>query len=169
MPLTDVVRTYLQMTEPAQLRPARVDDRRVRVERVGTCPPSFYRYLYGAVGERWHWRDRRRWSDEEIRAWFADPGVSLHVMYVEGAPAGYAELKRHPDGSTELAYFGLLPEFIGRGLGKHLLTTAVERAWAEGAARVWLHTCTLDSPRALPNYLARGFTPFREERYGVEL
>ena len=64
--------------------------------------------------------------------------------------------------------FGLLPEFSGKGLGKWLLVEAVERAWSLGASRVWLHTCTLDSPAALPNYLARGFKPFRTERYEVE-
>ena len=54
-------------------------------------------------------------------------------------------------------YFGLLPDFIGCGLGKHLLTSAVERAWATGANRIWVHTCTLDHPAAMPNYLKRGF------------
>ena len=169
MPPTDVVRTYLQMTAPAQLRPAHLDDPGVRVDTVTACPPSFYRYLYQTVGERWHWRDRAAWSEHQIRAWLTDPAVSLLVLYVEGAPAGYAELMQHPDRTTELVYFGLLPEFVARGLGKYLLTAAVERAWATGTPRVWLHTCTLDSPHALPNYLARGFTPYQEERYTVEL
>ena len=56
----------------------------------------------------------------------------------------------------------------GRGLGRHLLTEAVETAWCLGAKRVWLHTSTLDHPAALPNYLSRGFRPFMRERYFVE-
>jgi GNAT superfamily N-acetyltransferase len=60
-----------------------------------------------------------------------------------------------------------LPEFLGRGLGKHLLTQAVQTAWGLGAARVWLHTCTLDDPAALPNYLARGFRPFKTDVYSL--
>jgi GNAT superfamily N-acetyltransferase len=83
-------------------------------------------------------------------------------------PAGYFELRKCEDGSTEIAYFGLLPAFLGRGLGKHLLTAATEQAWAEGANRVWLHTCTLDDPAALPNYLKRGFKPCKTEKYEVE-
>ena len=86
-------------------------------------------------------------------------------MVVAGAPAGYFELERQEDGSTEVAYFGLLQEYLGRGLGKHLLTAAVHQAWQTGANRVWLHTCTLDDPAALPNYLKRGFKPFKEEKY----
>jgi GNAT superfamily N-acetyltransferase len=95
--------------------------------------------------------------------------VTLHLLSVAGAPAGYFELERHPDDSVEIAYFGLLPEFLGRGLGKHLLSRATEAAWALGPKRVWLHTCTLDDVAALPNYLARGFRPFKTETYETEM
>ena len=84
-----------------------------------------------------------------------------------GDPAGFFELERHPDGSVEIAYFGIARRLHGRRLGAQLLTVAVREAWAMAPTRVWLHTCTLDSPAALPNYLARGFTPFRTETYTV--
>ena len=93
----------------------------------------------------------------------------LHLLSVAEAPAGYFELEREEDGSVQVAYFGLLPEFVGRGLGKYLLTRAVEEAFDLGASRVWLHTCTLDHPGALPNYLARGFRKTREETYTAEV
>lgn len=168
MATIEVTRTYLEMTEPARLVPAPPPETPARVERVTGCPVSFFRYLYSAVGQAHRWVDREAWNDETIRARLADPGVSLWVMWSEGAPAGYFELERHSDGSTEIAYFGLLPEFKGRGLGKHLLTVAVEEAWRRGANRVWLHTCTLDDPAALPNYLRRGFRPFKTEVYDAE-
>ena len=69
----------------------------------------------------------------------------------------------------EIDYFGLVPNFVGRGLGGAMLTRAVGEAWALGAKRVWLHTCTLDSPRALPGYKARGFTPYKTERLEVDI
>ena len=163
----EVKRTYLEMNAPADLRPARRADGDARVERVEGSPASFYRYLYAEVGRACRWVDRLGWSDEEIRAHLAGPGVSLWLLTVRGAPAGYFELKAASDGSVEIAYFGLLPEFIGRGYGKHLLTEAVERAWSLGGRRVWLHTCSLDDPAALPNYLSRGFRPFHEETYSV--
>jgi hypothetical protein len=37
------------------------------------------------------------------------------------------------------------------------------------STKVWLHTCTLDSERALPNYKARGFREFRTERLEVDI
>jgi GNAT superfamily N-acetyltransferase len=163
--IVEVKRTYLEMTAPADLRPARSVDPDARLERIEGCPASFYRYLYAEVGRAYRWVDRLQWTDEEVRAHLASPAVSLWLLTVHAAPAGYFELKAAPDGSVEIAYFGLLPEFIGRGYGKRLLTEAVERAWFLGARRVWLHTCSLDDPAALPNYLARGFRPFREEIY----
>ena len=161
----EVTRTYLQLARVEDFRPSRIDDERVRIEAVVECPASFYRFLYREVGRFYHWTDRLVWTDDQIRAHLARPEITLWVIYTGGSPAGYFELERHDDGSIEVAYFGLLPEFLGRGLGKHLLSEAVERAWAAGANRVWLHTCTLDDPAALPNYMARGFAPFKQETY----
>ena len=165
----EVTRTYLEMRNRAELKSSRSDDPHVRVEQITECPPSLFRHLYVEVGRNYHWTDRLGWSDEEIRAHLAQTDVSLWLMSCDLETAGYFELRRCPDGSTEIAYFGLLPDHLGRGLGKHLLTCAVEQAWAGGAERVWLHTCTLDDRAALPNYLKRGFRPFKTEKYTVSL
>jgi ribosomal protein S18 acetylase RimI-like enzyme len=165
----EVVRTYLEMRSANELEPVPLSGEGLRLERVTSCPVSFHRYLYREVGRNYHWHDRLNWTDEAVRRYLDDPRVSLFVLYSNGAPAGYFELRYADDRAVEIAYFGLLPEFIGQGLGKMLLSAAAEAAWAGGANRVWLHTCTLDDPAALPNYIKRGFRPFREERYIVEL
>jgi GNAT superfamily N-acetyltransferase len=162
---TLVTRTYLEMTSPDDLHPVELGDAG-RVERVDVCPPSFYRWLYAEVGRHYRWTDRRDWSDDRIREHLADPGISVWVLYAGGAPAGWFELAVRGE-ATEIAYFGLLPEFIGRGLGKRMLTAAVRQAWQTGARRVWLHTCTLDDPAALPNYRKRGFREYGREQYTV--
>jgi GNAT superfamily N-acetyltransferase len=169
MPPVDVLRTYLALESPSQFRPSACPDPRARVERVEGAPASFFRYLYAEVGRAYHWVDRLGWSDDELRARLAQPGVSLHLLSVAGAPAGYFELEKHDDASVEIAYFGLLPEFVGRGLGGYLLSEAVVAAWALQPTRVWLHTCTLDARAAMPNYLGRGFRPFKDERYVAQL
>jgi GNAT superfamily N-acetyltransferase len=161
----EVTRIYLQLARAEDFKPSRRDDSRARIDEVVDCPASFFRFLYGEVGRFYHWVDRLVWTDDQIRAHLARPEIKLWVMYAGGAPAGYFELERHDDGSVEIAYFGLLSEFLRRGLGSHLLTEAVERAWGAGANRVWLHTCTLDDPAALPNYVGRGFAPFKQETY----
>jgi GNAT superfamily N-acetyltransferase len=166
----EVTRTYLEMRDPRDLKAAYSDDGRLRLERIEECPISFFRYLYREVGRDYHWVDRLVMTDAEIADYLADPGVSIWHLSCAGAPAGYFELKRHPaDDSVEIAYFGLMPEFLRRGYGKHLLTRAVEEAWRLGPSRVWLHTCTLDDPAALPNYVKRGFSRTHEEVYETTL
>ena len=168
MTTTIVIRTYLEMRASSELNAARSDDPLIKIEQQHDCPVELFRFLYREVGKNYFWTDRLPWSDEQITAYLEEPEVSLWVMTYDDDIAGYFELKKEPDGSTEVAYFGLMPQFIGRGLGKHLLTSAVEQAWADGAKRVWLHTCTDDDPAALPNYLKRGFQPFKTETYTVE-
>lgn len=169
MPTVEVRRTYLQMTRPDELRPVHPPDPRVRIERADALPASVYRDLYRDVGRPWHWIDRSGWSEDEVRRHLARPEIAVWLLHCEGTLAGYFELAGREDGSTEIAYLGLLPEFVGRGLGKPLITAAVEAAWADGANRVWLHTCTLDHPSALASYVARGFRPFKQETYHVNL
>jgi len=164
----EVTRTYLEMRAPSELQPARADDPLISLELKSDCPADLYRFLYSEVGKSYHWVDLLSWTDEQIAARITQPGNSIWLMTYNGELAGYFELIKGEDGSTELAYFGLLPKFIGRGLGKHLLTCATGQAWRDGARRVWLHTCTLDDPAALPNYLKRGFKPFKTEKYTIE-
>ena len=161
-------RTYLEMRQPSDLWPAAVPALQPRIERVGDCPPAFWRFLYTEVGRKYHWFDRLPWTDDQIRQYLNDPAVRLYVMWIDGAPAGYFELRVEPDRAVEIVYFGLLDEFTGRGLGGHMLGEAVKTAWAQGASRVWLHTNTLDHPAALPNYQKRGFRITRTEVYDVK-
>jgi GNAT superfamily N-acetyltransferase len=165
----DVVRTYLTLDDRAQLRPKAFTDPDARVERRAPCPVPLYRRLYKEVGEPWYWHDRLEWSDEELSRYLALPNVGVWELFVGERSAGYFELLRHDDDSVEIAYFGLISNFMARGLGGPLLTRAVEEAWAMGARRVWLHTCTLDSERALPTYKARGFREYKTQRLEVEI
>ncbi len=156
---------YLQMTDPAQLAPAPPADAELEIRQAELPAPELARALYLAVGADWYWTDRLAWDWQSWHDRLARPEVELWVGYVRGTPAGYAEIE-HAGGDVELASFGLLPQFFGHGHGPRLLDAVVRRAWALGPARVWLHTCTLDGPAALPNYEARGMRVFRTERRG---
>lgn len=161
-------RTYLELATPQQFRSAFGEFPDLVIERVERPTPDLYRLCYRTVGEAYHWRDRWNWTDDEIRRHLAQPEITLHVARRGAALAGWYELRRVPeDRSVEIAYFGLCPDAIGQGLGKHLLSCAVRDAWALEPARVWLHTCTLDHPAALPNYKKRGFAPYKSETYEV--
>jgi len=164
---TLVTRTYLEMTSPEELRPAPLPDVEPSLERLLRCPPELFRKLYAEIGRAFGWTDRLTWTDEDVGRHLDNPRVSIWLLSWEDRPAGYFELREHDDNSVEIAYFGLLPHFIGRGWGKYLLTCAARAAWNLGPKRIWLHTCTLDHPAALPNYLQRGFQRTREEVYEV--
>ena len=164
----DVTRTYLELLSRDALRPAKAMTAEARVVRRDPCSIADYRRLYANVGGPWQWRDRLKWDDATLRGHLESPLIGIWELLVSGASAGFFELRKSGDDEVEIAYFGLIPSFIGRGLGGALLTAAVEEAWRFGGRRVWLHTCTLDSPHALPNYKARGFVPYRTEIYETE-
>ena len=124
---------------------------------------SFYRYLYNTVGAPWLWYERRQMSDEQLRALIQNPQVEIYVLYVDGVPAGYAEIDRRHETDIELAYFGIMPEFIGQRLGPFFLNWMIDKAWSYHPQRFWLHTCTLDHPKALAVYQQAGFVPYKRE------
>jgi GNAT superfamily N-acetyltransferase len=162
-------RVYLELTDQRGFREAFGAFPGLTVERVARPTAPSYRFWYRTVGEAYHWRDRWDWSDAEIAAHLAQPEISVYVATEHGRFTGWYELRRVADDrSVEIAYFGLAPGTMGRGLGKHLLSCAVRDAWALGATRVWVHTCTFDHPHALHNYRARGFSPYRTESYTVD-
>ena len=169
-----VVRTYLELPTIDALRAAPVPaavTSPVRIERLASPGAEQYLALYRAVGDAYHWRDRLAWSAARLADYLARPEVSVWVLRVGDETAGYFELLDDTarDGGVEIVYFGLIARFHGRGLGRYMLTRAVEEAWrTPHARRVWLHTCTLDGPAALPNYLGRGFRIVRSEEYEVE-
>jgi ribosomal protein S18 acetylase RimI-like enzyme len=158
-----VVTTYLEIDDPAAVRPAgppRVAG--VVIERVEPADGAVNRFFYDAVGGVYRWTDHRG-RDE---AWWQAHAerVETWVLTVAGERAGYVELHAGDPraGHVHVTYFGLLERFHGAGLGGHLLTHALRRGFALGE-RVWVHTCTLDGPHALANYRARGMRPYRRE------
>ncbi|MEM7736913.1 MAG: GNAT family N-acetyltransferase [Deinococcota bacterium] len=167
----DVTITYLEMLTSPAAAPALLAGTQVIIAKTPTI--SFYRYLYNTVGEPWLWYERRRLSDDALARIVQDPKVHVHVLYVEGVPAGYGELDTRTPGQVELAYFGLMPEFIGRGVGKRFLQYLCETAWQSTwqedikVTRLWVHTCTLDHPRALSVYQSVGFVSYKQTEHRI--
>jgi ribosomal protein S18 acetylase RimI-like enzyme len=169
MPRVDVIRSYLELRDVAELRPARVPSLLPTLERRHPIAVEDYLAIYTLVGERWHWRDRHALDPRLLQAHLDSPTIEVWVARSDDAIVGFVELEARADDVTEIMYFGLAPAFLGRGLGGWLLTRAVEIAVAGGARRIILTTCTLDGQYALPNYLARGFRIMRDETYPMDL
>ncbi len=157
----DVTTTYLEMTSIDELK-AKHTTQSIDIKQVEIPLPELNRFLYTTVGRDWYWYDRLAWSYAQWQEWVERPELQTWVLYLQGTPAGYFELEKK-DADVNIAYFGLLPGFIGKGLGGYFLSVAVERAWAFGAKRVTLNTCTLDHSSALKNYQARGFKIYKQQ------
>ena len=165
--MTAVTIHHLELLESDTFHPKTSSLENFTVLHAQIPSPELQRFLYRTVGSEYHWTDKMNWSRAQ---WLeASQHWELHVLYVDGTIAGYVDLEPQGEAGVEIVYFGLLPDFAGKGLGAHLLTAAVIRARALGATRVHLNTCSLDGPTALRNYEARGFRVYRTETLEKEL
>ncbi|MBS0471575.1 MAG: GNAT family N-acetyltransferase [Proteobacteria bacterium] len=164
-----MVVTFLEMKAKPSMPAPPLPRGKISIQRAANPPVHFYRYLYDTIGHDYYWVDRRKLSDAQLGEIVQHPDVELHVLYVEGAPAGMAELDMRDPVVGQFAYFGLMPEAIGKGLGYYFCYHAIMNAWARPISKLLINTCTLDHPRALPLYQRAGFVPYsREDRY-IEL
>lgn len=167
----DVTTYYLEQTSPSDLK-AKHGNEALEIKHVEIPLPELNRFFYTTVGRDWYWVDRLGWSHAQWQAWADRPELQTWVLYVRGTPAGYFELEQQGEleqqsDAINLAYLGLLPQFVGKGLGGHFLSIAIEKAWtwaeSSNKKRVTVNTCTLDHESALANYQARGFKIYKKE------
>ncbi len=130
------------------------------LERLDKPDLDAYRDLYRSIGEDWLWISRLVMSDEELSGHIHHPQVEIFVLRAEGRDVGMLELDFREKKAGEIVFLGLTKDAIGHGAGRYLMDQALSIAWAHPIERLWLHTCTLDSPSALPFYLRSGFTPY---------
>ncbi len=155
----DVTVTFLEMKRPPARYAPLPYNRQVALMRAHKLPTHYYRYLIDRVGRKWHWCNALRLSDEDLAEGLSRPDRDIRVLYIDGSPAGFFDLKPHPPQETELAYFGMMEHATGQGIGRWFLGAAIEAAWSHKPERVIVQTCTLDHPAALPLYQKLGFSP----------
>lgn len=157
--IADIV-THLEMTTKPTIEPM---ESSLSLEPWTDADPSDYLALFRKVGQRWLWLSRLLISEEELSAIIHHPEVELFLVRRDRENVGFIELNFRQAGQCEIGFFGLVPELNGQGHGRWLMAETLTRAWREGVERVWLHTCTLDSPRALGFYQNSGFVAFKRE------
>ncbi len=157
--------TYLEMTErPTYPYPPLPTGGPTVLLAADNPPVWYFLNLYDAVGAEYEWTDQHRKPREEVEAFLHDPTVTLYTLMRTGWPAGFFILDGREAGVCDLAYFGLVPEAVGMGLGKYLIQTAVLMGWdMPGVEKLTVNTNSLDHPRALPLYQKAGFSPVRRE------
>ncbi len=157
--------TWLEMTGRPRFDWPKLPMGHERMLLRADTPPGWYLIaLYDAVGRDHAWTDLHEVALDDVTAWVQDKKVALYTLMAQGWPHGFFMLDGREDGICDLAYFGLVPEAIGKGLGWWLLQSAVLTGWARpGVNRLTVNTCTLDHPRALIQYQRAGFQPVRTE------
>ena len=163
----EVTVTFLEMQAPPAHYPPLPYNRQIALLRAKDIPLHFYRYLMDRVGRKWHWVNALRLSDEELAAGLHREDRDIRVLYLDGAPAGFFDLKPHLPEEVELAYFGMMEQALGQGIGRWFLGAAISTAWSYQPRRVTVQTCTLDHPAALPLYQKLGFVPVAQKKETV--
>lgn len=159
--MSPVTITYLEMTErPAYPRPHLPPGPPAMLLRAERPPAWWFLTLYRTVGAPYRWTDWLEVPQADVAEFVQNPDVALYTLMRGGWPAGFFVLDYRTRARCTLAYLGLVPQAVGRGLGRYLLREAVHLAWdGDGVEVVAVETCTLDHPRALGLYQSAGFSP----------
>ena len=151
--------TFLNMTAPPPHYPRQPGHRQIALLRTRMIPVHFYRYLFDRVGRQWQWVNALRMDEDRLRTALHAPERDIRVLYLDGAPGGFFDLRTQLPGNVELHYFGLMAHAMGQGIGRWFLGAAIEACWSYGPREIRVQTCTLDHPAALPLYQKLGFRP----------
>ena len=161
---TKVERNYLEINSIGDLNYTNIPADNYSVKLIN--PPDFQinKFFYKKVGKYHHWIDRLSWSEKQWIEYVSDKKIKTYVLKENNNFAGYYELILHQDkNEIEIAYLGLLQEYINKKLGSFLLSSAIKNSFLETPNRVWVHTCSLDHKNALNNYISRGMKIFKKE------
>ena len=162
-----VERNFLELRDIKKLKFNSSKENKLLIKKI---KPDFQlnKFFYKQVGKKHRWIDRLSWTDEKWINFISNKNLETYVISETDDLIGFFELLYNPDlNETEISYFGLLEEYIGKGIGGYALSEAIKKSFEKNIKRVWLHTCTLDHPNALKNYIARGMRVFRKENINI--
>jgi len=120
------------------------------------------KFFYKQIGKKHHWVDRLVWQDKDWIKYVSNENLKTYIIKEDEELVGYFELIFDKN-ECEIAYFGILEEYIGKSLGGYLLSEAIKIAFEKKVKRIWVHTCSLDHQNAFLNYQARGMKIFKTE------
>ena len=155
--MENIVRNYLEIKSIGELKGKNPPNNNFFVEKVFPKDFQLNKFFYKQICRNHNWNDRLVWSDNKWIDYVSNPNVFTFVLKDNEDIAGFFELIYHKEKSEmELAYFGLLKEYMAKKLGSYMLTEAIKISFSYKVKRVWVHTCSLDHKNALKNYLSRG-------------
>jgi ribosomal protein S18 acetylase RimI-like enzyme len=146
--------TWLEIARPA---PAGLPTPAgLALRRLGAPDAPLFHTLFREVGRDWLWAGLIARPGADIAARLARADILSFAAEADGAAVGMLDLELTAEGA-EVVYFGFVRSWIGKGAGSWLMDQGKRAAAEAGAARLWLHTCSFDHPRALAFYRRQGF------------
>jgi len=163
-----VYRSFLEIYSIKDLKLSKCLEKNLFIKKETNINKDLPKFLYKEIGKSFSWKDRLYWSDTDWIRLISNPNYELYTILKNEDLVGYYELIFDEHKNFEIAYFGILKEYFGKKIGGYLLCHAIENSFNKGAKRVWVHTCTLDHPNALKNYMARGMKVFKSEELNID-
>ena len=164
-----IIRNYLEIKSLNQLSEIKKSGDNYSLNQVIPNDFQLNKFFYKQIGKNYQWVDRLIWTDKNWIEYVSSPNLFTFVLKNNNDIAGFYELMYHKDKlETEIAYFGLLKEYIGKKLGGYMLSEAIKKSFSYNVKRVWAHTCSLDHKNALKNYLSRGMKICNTETVSIK-
>ena len=159
-----IVRNYLEIKSLNELKHKKSPNNKFSVKKVFPEDFQLNKFFYKQIGRNHQWNDRLAWDDKKWIDYVSNSSVFTFVLKDNANIAGFFELIFHKNNlEVEIAYFGLLKDYMDKKLGGYMLTEAIKTSFSYNVNRVWVHTCSLDHKNALKNYLSRGMKVFNTE------
>tara|TARA_B100000427_G_C15414277_1_gene553429 strand:- start:193 stop:693 length:501 start_codon:yes stop_codon:yes gene_type:complete len=159
-----VERYYLEILSLKNLNQVNSPNKDLILEKVNPPDIELNKFFYKNVGKNHRWIDRLSWDNLKWASYLDNNNVLTYVLKLNDELIGYFEtIQDLPNKSSEIAYFGILKDFIGNKFGGYLLSEAIKKCFELNCNKVWVHTCTLDHEHALKNYIDRGMKIFKQE------
>ena len=167
--MQEIIRNYLEIKSLDELSEVKKPNESYYLERVNPSDYQLNKFFYKQIGKSHKWVDRLEWQDNNWIEYVSNPNVFTFILKKKADIAGFFELIYHKDKfEIEIAYFGLLDEYLGEKLGGYMLSEAIKKSFSFNIKRVWVHTCSLDHINALQNYLSRGMKIYNKETLNIK-
>ncbi len=159
-----IIRNFLEIKSIEALNEVKQLSKEYSIDVLKSQNFQLNKFLYKSIGKKYEWKDRLEWTEKNWIEYVSNKNLDTYILKKAEDIVGYFEIFYHTDKKEfEIMYFGILEEYFGKKLGGYLLSYAIKKSFSFGAARIWLHTCSLDHENALKNYLARGMRIFRSQ------
>ena len=165
----EIQRNYLEIKSLKDLLQVKKPNAAIKIFYLD--PPDFQinKFFYKQIGKKYNWIDRLVWNDQKWINYTVHKDVKTYVLKENENFVGYFEKIFNKERMEyEIAYFGVLDEYIGKNYGGYLLSEAIKFCFKEKIKRVWVHTCSLDHKNAIKNYISRGMKIFKSEKIVIK-